>query len=64
MLSGNIKFGSFGEYEIKLIKIKIPNIETNIPIISINLLKIKIDSLLVIFFITINDESKIQKYII
>ena len=62
--SGNIKFGSFGEYEIRLIKIKIPNIETNIPIISINLLIMKINSVFAIFFISIIDESNLPLCII
>ena len=64
MLSLNIKFGSDGEYESKAINSKIPNIETNIPTISIILLVIKINNELAIFFIFIFGESNLPLCII
>jgi len=64
VLSGNIKFGSLGEYETKEINNKIPENEINMPQISTNLLPVKINIELVIFLIFIIDESNLSLCII
>ena len=64
VLSGKIKFGSSGEYEIKAIKIKIPIKKKQIPKISINLLVMNVRAVFDIFFISISDESNLPLCII
>ena len=59
-----MKFGSSGEYEIKDRSNKIPKIEIEIPVISINLLTIKIITKFPSFFMSIYDESNIPLCII
>ena len=55
MFSGNIKLGSFGEYEIKAIKRSIPKTQTRILESSINFLIAKNNTVLPSFFISILD---------
>ena len=64
MVSEKMKFGSFGEYEIKEISKRIPSNKTTKPSISINLFTVKSKAVLTIFFIFILDESNISLCII